>query len=81
MAMALSDVNYMHHKRRAEHVRRPTEWVSPNGPRGSSELRCPRRIFSSFGKGGKKSGGVGWPGKERSGKLGGAEVNALRLCA
>src|SRR5216684_3563595 len=42
-----------------KHLRLPTEWVSPNGPRGSSELRCPRRIFSSFGKGGKKSGGAG----------------------
>jgi len=59
----------------------PTECVSPKGPRGSSALRCPRRIFSSLGKGGKKRGGGGWPGKERSGKLGGAEVNALKLCA
>jgi len=60
---------------------RPTECVSPKGPRGSSALRRPRRIFSSLGKGGKKRGGGGWPGKERSGKLGGAEVNALKLCA
>jgi hypothetical protein len=64
-----------------KHSRRPTECVSPNGPRGSSALRCPLRIFSSFGKGGKKRCGGGWPGNERSGKLGGAEVNALRLCA
>ena len=63
------------------HLRRPTECVSPKGPRGSSALRCPRRIFSSLGKGGKKRGGGGWPGKERSGKFGGAEVNALKLCA
>lgn len=63
------------------HSRLPTECVSPKGPRGSSALRCPRRIFSSLGKGGKKRGGGGWPGKDRSGKLGGADVNALKLCA
>ena len=62
-------------------VPRPTEWVSPNRPKGSSALRCPRRIFSSFGKGGKNSGGGGWPGIDISGIWGGADVNALRLCA
>lgn len=40
----------------------------------------PRRIFSSFGNGGKKSGGGGWPGVI-SGMFGGAEVNADMLCA
>ena len=49
-------------------------------PSGASSFMCPRRIFSSFGNGGKKSGGGGWPGA-RSGMLGGAEVNADRLCA
>jgi len=39
--------------------RRPTEWVSPRNPRGASALSLPRRIFSSFGKGGKNSGGGG----------------------
>ena len=67
--------------RRLKHSRLPNECVSPKGPSGSSALRCPRRIFSSLGKGGKKRGGGGWPGKERSGKLGGADVNALKLCA
>ena len=44
-------------------------------------MRRPRRIFSSFGNGGKNNGGGGWPGTDESGILGGAEVNALRLCA
>lgn len=58
----------------------PTECVSPRIPSGASSFMCPRRIFSSFGNGGKKSGGGGWPGA-RSGMFGGADVNADRLCA
>ena len=57
-----------------------TECASPRMPSGASSFMCPRRIFSSFGKGGKKSGGGGWPGAS-SGMFGGAEVNAERLCA
>ena len=64
----------------AWYLRRPTECVSPSGPSDSSLFIRPRRIFSSFGNGGKKSGGGGWPGII-SGMLGGAEVNADRLCA
>lgn len=66
---------------RLQDVRRPTEWVSPKRPSGASALRRPRRIFSSLGNGGKKSGGGGCPGSMRSGIFGGADVNALRLCA
>jgi len=62
-------------------LRRPIECVSPKSPRGASALSRPRRIFSSFGNGGKNSGGGGCPGSVRSGMLGGADVNALRLCA
>lgn len=61
--------------------RRPTECVSPNKPKGASALRWPRRIFSSFGNGGKNKGGGGCPGRLRSGILGGADVKALMLCA
>lgn len=63
------------------YARRPTECVSPKIPRGASALSRPRRIFSSLGKGGKNKGGGGWPGRVKSGILGGADVNALRLCA
>ena len=42
--------------------RRPTECVSPRIPRGASALSLPRRIFSSLGNGGKKSGGGSCPG-------------------
>ena len=58
----------------------PTECVSPRMPSGASSFMCPRRIFSSFGNGGKNSGGGGCPGA-RSGMFGGAEVKAERLCA
>lgn len=63
------------------HSRRPTECVSPSCPSGASALSLPLRIFSSFGNGGKNNGGGGWPGSERSGILGGADVNALKLWA
>jgi len=61
--------------------RLPTEWVSPRRPRGASALSRPLRIFSSLGNGGKNKGGGGWPGSVKSGMFGGADVNALRLCA
>ena len=57
-----------------------TECASPRMPSGASSFMCPRRIFSSFGNGGKNSGGGGCPGA-RSGMFGGAEVKAERLCA
>lgn len=64
-----------------EYSRRPTECVSPTFPRGASALSRPRRIFSSFGNGGKNRGGGGWPGMFKSGMFGGADVKALRLWA
>lgn len=59
----------------------PTGCVSPNNANGASAFIRPRRIFSSLGKGGKKSGGGGWPGSVMSGMLGGADVKAERLWA
>lgn len=71
--------------KRDEYDSRFTLWLSPSPPSGFSTLSLPLRIFSSFGKGGKKSG-TGAPcnvdrGALGSGILGGAEVNALMDCA
>lgn len=78
----LQDMSRKRNKKEyAFHIRLPTVCVSPNRPSGASAFKRPLRIFSSLGNGGKNRGGGGWPGSERSGMFGGAEVNALRLCA
>lgn len=71
----------MHRTKQRLNLRLPTECDSPKVPNGASALRRPRLIFSSLGNGGKKRGGGGWPGSVTSDIFGGAEVNALRLCA